>query len=56
MLNEEYKERERVRLLLRIIPIVSKIDRFAIHGGTAINLFCRIYLVMRKQDCPSLNM
>ena len=37
MLNEEYKER--VRLLLRIIPIVSKIDRFAIHGGTAINLF-----------------
>jgi len=37
MLNEEYKER--VRLLLRIIPIMSKIDCFAIHGGTAINLF-----------------
>ena len=37
MLNEDYKER--VRLLLRIIPIVSKIDCFAIHGGTAINLF-----------------
>jgi predicted nucleotidyltransferase component of viral defense system len=37
MLNEEYKER--VRLLLRIIPVVSKIDCFAIHGGTAINLF-----------------
>jgi hypothetical protein len=37
MLNEEYKER--VRLLLRIIPIISKIDSFAIHGGTAINLF-----------------
>jgi hypothetical protein len=37
MQNEEYKER--VRLLLRIIPVVSKIDDFAIHGGTAINLF-----------------
>ena len=36
-LNEEYKER--VRLLLQIVPIVSKIDCFAIHGGTAINLF-----------------
>jgi predicted nucleotidyltransferase component of viral defense system len=37
MQNEEY--REQVRLLLRIIPVVSKIDSFAIHGGTAINLF-----------------
>jgi hypothetical protein len=37
MLNEEYKER--VRLLLRIIPVISKIDSFAIHGGTGINLF-----------------
>jgi hypothetical protein len=37
MLNEEYKER--VRLLLRIVPVVSKIDCFAIHGETAINLF-----------------
>jgi hypothetical protein len=37
MLNEEYKER--MRLFLRIIPVVSKIDNFAIHGGTAINLF-----------------
>ena len=36
-LNEEY--RERVRLLLQIIPILSKTDCFAIHGGTAINLF-----------------
>ena len=33
----EYKER--VRLLLQLIPIVSEIDDFAIHGGTAINLF-----------------
>jgi predicted nucleotidyltransferase component of viral defense system len=37
MPNKEYKER--VRLLLRIIPVISKIDCFAIHGGTAINLF-----------------
>ncbi len=37
MNNAEYKER--VRLLLQLIPIVSKIDDFAIHGGTAINLF-----------------
>jgi hypothetical protein len=36
-LNEEYKEQ--VRLLLRIIPVISKIGNFAIHGGTAINLF-----------------
>ena len=33
----EYKER--VRLLLQLIPVVSEIDDFAIHGGTAINLF-----------------
>ncbi len=37
MINPEYKER--VRLLLRIIPIVSDEECFAIHGGTAINLF-----------------
>ncbi|MDR0794848.1 MAG: nucleotidyl transferase AbiEii/AbiGii toxin family protein [Tannerella sp.] len=30
---------ERVRLLLQLVPIVSEIDDFAIHGGTAINLF-----------------
>ena len=33
----EYKER--VKLLLQLIPVVSEIDDFAIHGGTAINLF-----------------
>ena len=33
----EYKER--VKLLLQLIPVVSEIDNFAIHGGTAINLF-----------------
>jgi predicted nucleotidyltransferase component of viral defense system len=37
MNNSEYKER--VKLLLQLIPIVSEIDDFAIHGGTAINLF-----------------
>lgn len=37
MISPEYKER--VRLLLRIIPIVSDEECFAIHGGTAINLF-----------------
>jgi predicted nucleotidyltransferase component of viral defense system len=37
MNNSEYKER--VKLLLQLIPIVSGIDDFAIHGGTAINLF-----------------
>jgi hypothetical protein len=37
MNNAEYKER--VRLLLELLPCVSKIENFAIHGGTAINLF-----------------
>jgi Domain of unknown function (DUF1814). len=37
MQNNEYKER--VQLLLRIVPIISKTDCLAIHGGTAINLF-----------------
>ncbi len=37
MLNIKYKER--VQLLLRIIPIVSSEECFAVHGGTAINLF-----------------
>ena len=37
MINQEYKER--VRLLLRIIPIISTEEYFAVHGGTAINLF-----------------
>lgn len=37
MNNTEYKER--VKLLLQLIPVVSGIDDFAVHGGTAINLF-----------------
>ena len=39
MINQEYKER--VRLLLRIIPIISAEECFAVHGGTAINLSLR---------------
>jgi hypothetical protein len=37
MNNAQYKER--VRLLLELLPCVSKIESFAIHGGTATNLF-----------------
>lgn len=36
-MNETYEQQ--VRLLLRILPEISKIDDFALHGGTAINLF-----------------
>ena len=36
-MNSFYKEK--VQLLLRILPIVMDEDCFAIHGGTAINLF-----------------
>ena len=32
---------EQVRLLLRILPILYKERDFAIHGGTAINLFVK---------------
>ncbi|MCF0183106.1 MAG: nucleotidyl transferase AbiEii/AbiGii toxin family protein [Bacteroidaceae bacterium] len=36
-MNSAYKEK--VQLLLRIMPIVMSEDCFAMHGGTAINLF-----------------
>ena len=36
-MNNAYKEK--VRLLLKIMPIVMSEDCFAVHGGTAINLF-----------------
>lgn len=36
-MNNVYKEK--VQLLLRILPVVMSEDCFAIHGGTAINLF-----------------
>ncbi len=39
MKNQTYKEQ--VRLLLDVLPQVAKEDCFALHGGTAINLFVR---------------
>jgi predicted nucleotidyltransferase component of viral defense system len=38
-MHEKYKAQ--VSLLLRILPEISKEDCFALHGGTAINLFVR---------------
>lgn len=38
MMKEAYKKQ--VSLLLDILPEVAKEDVFALHGGTAINLFC----------------
>lgn len=32
---------QQVRLLLKVLPEVAKIADFALHGGTAINLFHR---------------
>ena len=37
MNNEQY--RRQVSLLIRIMPAVFRIQDFAVHGGTAINLF-----------------
>jgi predicted nucleotidyltransferase component of viral defense system len=39
MKRESYKNQ--VALLLRVLPEVAKEDSFALHGGTAINLFVR---------------
>jgi len=36
-MNETYKKQ--VDLLIRILPIIYKEKDFAVHGGTAINLF-----------------
>jgi predicted nucleotidyltransferase component of viral defense system len=36
-MNEEYKKQ--VALLIRIMPSVYRIEEFAVHGGSAINLF-----------------
>ena len=36
-MNKRYKQQ--VELLLKIIPALAEIDSFAIHGGTAINLY-----------------
>ena len=38
-MNETY--RKQVALLIRIIPLVFRVKDFAVHGGTAINLFYR---------------
>ena len=38
-MDEAYKQQ--VRLLLDILPEVAKEECFAMHGGTAINLFVR---------------
>ena len=38
-MNEAY--RRQVALLLRVMPLVFRIKDFAVHGGTAINLFHR---------------
>jgi predicted nucleotidyltransferase component of viral defense system len=38
-MREEY--RNRVRLLLQILPFLSEVDSFALKGGTAINFFIR---------------
>ena len=32
---------KQVQLLIRIIPAIANEDCFAVHGGTAINLFLR---------------
>jgi predicted nucleotidyltransferase component of viral defense system len=39
MIRQEYKHQ--VKLLLTVIPEISKEQSFALHGGTAINLFLR---------------
>lgn len=38
-MNEMYKKQ--VALLIRIMPLIYKIPDFAVHGGTAINLFIK---------------
>ncbi len=37
IINDIY--RRQVALLIRVMPLVFKIKDFAVHGGTAINLF-----------------
>lgn len=65
--HEEYGRQ--VQLLLRIMPLVYRIDDFAVHGGTAINLFHRnmprysvdidltyIPLASREESLAAINM
>jgi predicted nucleotidyltransferase component of viral defense system len=39
MIEQRYKRQ--VNLLLKVLPVVAKENSFALHGGTAINLFVR---------------
>jgi hypothetical protein len=39
MIHREYKNQ--ATLLIRLLPLVALQGRFALHGGTAINLFAR---------------
>ena len=34
---------QKVELLLRLVPIIMEEEVFAIHGGSAINLFLKTY-------------
>ena len=58
-MNDQYKKQ--VALLIRIMPLVYKIKDFAVHGGTAINLFHKnmprysvdidiTYIPLKKRD------
>jgi hypothetical protein len=38
-MNKLYEEQ--VSLLLRILPVIYREEDFAVHGGTAINLFIK---------------
>ena len=43
-MNDIYKKQ--VALLIRIMPSVYRTKDFAVHGGTAINLFHKNYLLL----------
>jgi predicted nucleotidyltransferase component of viral defense system len=64
MIKDEYKKQ--VQLLLSIIPEIAKEECFALHGGTAINLFIRnmprlsvdidlTYLLLEDYETSRLN-
>jgi hypothetical protein len=44
-MNDRYKKQ--VALLIRIMPSVYEIEEFAVHGGTAINMFQRPASIFR---------
>lgn len=45
-MNDIYKKQ--VALLIRIMPSVYRIKDFAVHGGTAINLFHKTCLAIQS--------